>query len=160
PIQRQLCFGVDRGWRNGRRRVVWRGGERGGKEKPRQRLSAPSPISAKSPNWRGNEDYNGVAAGGKPTSGKKLPTETGPWPAPVRPPFASNSRMARKNASAEPTVTFWGAARTVTGSMHQLSVRGQSVLLDCGLFQGRRAESYERNRKFPFRPKDVNAVVL
>jgi metallo-beta-lactamase family protein len=68
--------------------------------------------------------------------------------------------MAKKSASAEPTVTFHGAARTVTGSQHLLSFRAQSVLLDCGLFQGRRQEAYERNRHFPFRPKDVNAVIL
>jgi metallo-beta-lactamase family protein len=61
---------------------------------------------------------------------------------------------------AEPTVTFWGAARTVTGSMHRLDANGRSVLLDCGLFQGRRAEARERNRAFPFRPKDIDAVIL
>lgn len=61
---------------------------------------------------------------------------------------------------AEPTVTFWGAARTVTGSMHRLDVAGRSVLLDCGLFQGSRAESDRRNRHFPFRPRDIDAVLL
>src|SRR5579871_882224 len=69
--------------------------------------------------------------------------------------------MAKKSkAPAEPTVTFWGAARTVTGSMHQLQTGKQSLLLDCGLFQGRRAESYRRNRQFPIRPRDVDAVIL
>ena len=62
--------------------------------------------------------------------------------------------------SAEPIVTFWGATRSVTGSMHQVAAHGQSILLDCGLFQGRRAESHERNRDFPFRPKDIDAVIL
>lgn len=72
-----------------------------------------------------------------------------------------NARMARKsNPGAEPTVTFWGAARTVTGSMHQVDAGGQTVLLDCGLFQGHRAESVRRNRTFPFRAKDISAVVL
>ncbi len=60
----------------------------------------------------------------------------------------------------EPTVTFWGAARTVTGSMHQLTAAGKSILLDCGLFQGPRAESFRRNREFPFRRKDIDAVIL
>jgi metallo-beta-lactamase family protein len=60
----------------------------------------------------------------------------------------------------EPTVTFWGATRTVTGSMHQLDALGQSILLDCGLFQGHRAQSLERNRRFPFRPRDIDAVIL
>ena len=60
----------------------------------------------------------------------------------------------------EPTVTFWGATRTVTGSMHQLSAAGKTVLLECGLFQGPRAESHRRNREFPFRARDIDAVVL
>jgi metallo-beta-lactamase family protein len=69
--------------------------------------------------------------------------------------------MARtRKPPAEPTVTFWGATRTVTGSMHRVDARGQSVLLDCGLFQGPRAESHRRNREFPFRPKDIDAVLL
>ncbi len=59
-----------------------------------------------------------------------------------------------------PIVTFWGATRTVTGSMHQLSACGKTVLLDCGLFQGHRAESFRRNREFPFRAKDIDAVIL
>ncbi len=58
------------------------------------------------------------------------------------------------------TVTFWGAARTVTGSMHRVDFRNQSLLLDCGFFQGRREESRRRNKDFPFRPKDIDAVVL
>jgi metallo-beta-lactamase family protein len=71
------------------------------------------------------------------------------------------ARMAKTpRPLAEPTVTFWGATRTVTGSLHRLDARGRVVLLDCGLFQGRRAESYQRNRAFPFRPKDVDAVAL
>src|SRR5437763_1070982 len=61
---------------------------------------------------------------------------------------------------AGPTVTFWGAARTVTGSMHRVDAAGKSLLVDCGLFQGRRDESRRRNRSFPFRPKDVHAVLL
>ncbi len=44
-----------------------------------------------------------------------------------------------RRPSAEPTVTFWGC--TVTGSMHRVDACGQSLLLDCGLFQGHRAES-------------------
>jgi metallo-beta-lactamase family protein len=57
-------------------------------------------------------------------------------------------------------VTFHGAARTVTGSMHLVEVNRRTLLLDCGLFQGRRAEAYRRNRSFPFRPKDVDALIL
>jgi metallo-beta-lactamase family protein len=57
-------------------------------------------------------------------------------------------------------LTFWGAARTVTGSMHQLNVNGRDYLLDCGLFQGRRKEAAERNTKFPFNPSAIDAVLL
>ena len=46
---------------------------------------------------------------------------------------------------------FMGAVRTVTGSMHMLTVNGSNILLDCGLFQGRRREAFERNRNLPFR---------
>jgi metallo-beta-lactamase family protein len=69
--------------------------------------------------------------------------------------------MARqRKLPAEPTVIPWGAARAVTGSMHLLQACGQTVLLDCGLFQGPRAESLLRNRQFPFRPRDIDAVIL
>jgi metallo-beta-lactamase family protein len=69
--------------------------------------------------------------------------------------------MARKpKPPAEPTVTFWGATRTVTGSMHRLDAGGRTVLLDTGLFQGHRAESHRRNREFSFPPKEVHAVLL
>ncbi len=44
--------------------------------------------------------------------------------------------------------------------MHQVEACGQSLLLDCGLYQGRRADSRIRNQKFPFRPRDIDAVLL
>lgn len=55
---------------------------------------------------------------------------------------------------------FEGAAQTVTGSMHLLEVNGKKILLDCGLFQGRRKEAYERNRNFPFDCQEIDAVIL
>jgi metallo-beta-lactamase family protein len=58
------------------------------------------------------------------------------------------------------TVTFWGAAHTVTGSMHLVESGRQKVLLDCGLFQGRRADAWKRNKDFPFAASDIDAVVL
>ena len=57
-------------------------------------------------------------------------------------------------------IRFWGAAREVTGSMHQVNVGGQRVLLDCGLVQGNRNEVFDRNSQFPFDPTEINAVVL
>lgn len=57
-------------------------------------------------------------------------------------------------------ITFHGAAETVTGSKYLLESNGSSVLVDCGLFQGRK-DLRERNwDKLPFPPKSVNAVVL
>jgi metallo-beta-lactamase family protein len=64
------------------------------------------------------------------------------------------------NPPAPPTVTFWGATRTVTGSMHQLAANGKTILLDCGLFQGHRQEANRRNREFPFKAKSIDSVVL
>jgi metallo-beta-lactamase family protein len=57
-------------------------------------------------------------------------------------------------------VTFHGAARTVTGSRHLISVEGHKLLLDCGLFQGRRKETRSRNLNFPFDPASIDAVIL
>lgn len=57
-------------------------------------------------------------------------------------------------------LTFWGAARVVTGSMHHLDIGGRSYLLDCGEYQGHRKEAAERNRNFPFPCKDISAVML
>ncbi len=57
-------------------------------------------------------------------------------------------------------IRFWGAAQTVTGSLHILHCNGHTLLLDCGLFQGRRAETNERNRTFPVPPARVHAVIL
>jgi len=57
-------------------------------------------------------------------------------------------------------LSFHGAARSVTGSRHLLDARGARVLLDCGLFQGRREESERRNRYLGFDPREVDAVLL
>ena len=57
-------------------------------------------------------------------------------------------------------IHFLGAARTTTGSMYLLEVNGKKLLLECGLFQGHREESVNRNCCFPFDPKTIDAVVL
>lgn len=57
-------------------------------------------------------------------------------------------------------IQFWGAARTVTGSMHLLTINGQKLLLDCGLFQGKRDIANERNRTLPFDAKTIDACIL
>jgi metallo-beta-lactamase family protein len=57
-----------------------------------------------------------------------------------------------------PSVTFWGAARAVTGSMHLVKAGGRRILLDCGLVRGSHAEA--RAPAFPFDPATIDAVVL
>jgi metallo-beta-lactamase family protein len=57
-------------------------------------------------------------------------------------------------------LTFWGAAGQVTGSMHLLETAGARVLLDAGLFQGRRAETHDLNAQLPFDARRIDAVVL
>lgn len=54
-----------------------------------------------------------------------------------------------------------GAAQEVTGSCHELRIAGKRILLDCGLFQGKRQESAEKNATFAFDPaKDIDAMIL
>ena len=48
----------------------------------------------------------------------------------------------------------------MTGSQHLLSVNGRRLLLECGLFQGRRADTYTRNLNFSFDPAEVDALLL
>jgi metallo-beta-lactamase family protein len=57
-------------------------------------------------------------------------------------------------------IRFHGAAQTVTGSQHLLEVNGARLLLECGLFQGRRSETYERNQNLPFNAAKIDAVIL
>ena len=54
-----------------------------------------------------------------------------------------------------------GAAQEVTGSCHELQIAGKRILLDCGLFQGKRQESVAKNATFEFDPsKDIDAMIL
>jgi metallo-beta-lactamase family protein len=55
---------------------------------------------------------------------------------------------------------FLGATKSVTGSKHIIESNGSKILVDCGLFQGRREESNHRNRNFPFDPGEIERVVL
>lgn len=57
-------------------------------------------------------------------------------------------------------IQFCGAAQTVTGSQHLLEINGKKILLDCGMFQGKREESFKMNRHFLFEPKDLHCVIL
>lgn len=57
-------------------------------------------------------------------------------------------------------IEFLGAAQTVTGSKHIVRTKNATILLDCGLFQGHRRESVEKNRTLGFAPHEIDAVVL
>jgi metallo-beta-lactamase family protein len=57
-------------------------------------------------------------------------------------------------------ITFHGAAKTVTGSQHLLEVNGKRILLDCGLFQGKRKEAFELNRTGFCAGKDLDCLIL
>jgi metallo-beta-lactamase family protein len=57
-------------------------------------------------------------------------------------------------------IQFFGGAQTVTGSQHLLSVNGKRILLECGMFQGKRQESYEKNSKFLHDVTKIDTVLL
>ena len=58
------------------------------------------------------------------------------------------------------SISFEGAARTVTGSRHRIRFGERSWLFDCGLYQGHRDEAEAVNRRFQFPPEELDAVVL
>ncbi|MCW8964137.1 MAG: MBL fold metallo-hydrolase, partial [Gammaproteobacteria bacterium] len=55
---------------------------------------------------------------------------------------------------------FYGATSGVTGSCHIIRANGKTVLLDCGLIQGRKEETEKNRAAFPFNPNEIDAVVL
>jgi len=58
------------------------------------------------------------------------------------------------------TIKFCGGAGTVTGSMHLLSADTSNVLIDAGLFQGRRDQFFDVNTDFPFNPAGLDACII
>jgi metallo-beta-lactamase family protein len=57
-------------------------------------------------------------------------------------------------------IEFIGGARTVTGSQHLLHINGKKILLECGLFQGKRSETYDKNKNFKFNPEEIDVMLL
>ena len=57
-------------------------------------------------------------------------------------------------------IHFAGAAKTVTGSQHWIEVNGQRLVLECGMYQGHRADTYARNHFFPHPPNTITALIL
>lgn len=56
--------------------------------------------------------------------------------------------------------TFHGATREVTGSFHTITTGKDRVVLDCGLFQGRRKEAEAKNKVLPIDPAGITNIVL
>jgi metallo-beta-lactamase family protein len=57
-------------------------------------------------------------------------------------------------------IHFHGAVRSVTGSKHVIETAQSRVMIDCGLFQGRRKDFWDQNQEFPFDPKELDALIL
>ncbi len=57
-------------------------------------------------------------------------------------------------------ITFYGATRTVTGSMFLIEHNKKRILVECGLYQGKRSVSEEINRNFPFKPADIDMLIV
>lgn len=57
-------------------------------------------------------------------------------------------------------IEFVGAAREVTGSCHIVRANGKTVMLDCGMFQGKRSEADEKNRRLPIPIGEIDAIIL
>ncbi|OGC39634.1 hypothetical protein A2Y85_00780 [candidate division WOR-3 bacterium RBG_13_43_14] len=57
-------------------------------------------------------------------------------------------------------ITFIGATRTVTGSLHLFEFNQQKFIVECGLYQGHREEAERINRTFPFKPRNLRSVIL
>lgn len=57
-------------------------------------------------------------------------------------------------------MTFVGAVRSVTGSQHLLEINGKTIMLDCGLFQGKRKEAFEKNRSVSCQGESVDCLIL
>ncbi len=57
-------------------------------------------------------------------------------------------------------LTFYGAAREVTGSMHLVEMADRRILLDCGMHQGHRAQAAEQNAHLPFDPQSISTAML
>ncbi len=57
-------------------------------------------------------------------------------------------------------ISFHGGARSVTGSRHVVHIGKSRILLDCGMFQGRRQQAEQLNRHLGFEPRSIQATLL
>ncbi len=70
------------------------------------------------------------------------------------------NRLDKTTPECAVKISFLGAVRTVTGSRHLLTVGSRRILLDCGLYQGKREVGDRINRELPFDPASIDAVIL
>ncbi len=58
-------------------------------------------------------------------------------------------------------LSFYGAAQEVTGSKHLLTTaKGINILMDCGLYQGRRKDAEKKNAHFGFDPRSIDYLIV
>ncbi|MFQ5561892.1 MAG: MBL fold metallo-hydrolase RNA specificity domain-containing protein, partial [Nitrospinota bacterium] len=57
-------------------------------------------------------------------------------------------------------IEILGANSSVTGSCTLVQANGRKILIDCGLYQGEKAMSFEMNGGFPFDPKEIDYLIL
>jgi metallo-beta-lactamase family protein len=69
-------------------------------------------------------------------------------------------KIINNNRLIEMEIQFLGAAREVTGSQHLLIVNGKKIMIDCGMFQGKRKEAFEKNRNFIIEPSEIDILLL
>jgi metallo-beta-lactamase family protein len=79
-------------------------------------------------------------------------------PVETRPPL--RLPVEAEGEKGDATIRFLGAARTTTGSLHRIRLPAGDLLLECGMYQGHRAEAERWNRELPLDPRRVRAVVL
>lgn len=100
-----------------------------------------------------------MAGASLPTVGHRSRTVTGfANPPPSNFAFQRSSSVPLPPALVE--IEFRGAAQEVTGSCHLVRVGGKTVMLDCGLFQGRRVETHMKNSQLPVPVDQIDAIVL
>jgi metallo-beta-lactamase family protein len=139
----------------------------------------PSSSTASSADGRGNCSANAVGPGNRvPSLGgarkdlsrhPSLSAQTTPRPVatPMTPPRSWEALgpfgvwLGRQaDYGAQMDIKFVGACQTVTGSMHLVRTEHGTILLDCGMFQGRRRQSYDLNCNLPLPVDDIVATVL
>lgn len=60
----------------------------------------------------------------------------------------------------KPTITFYGAAGSVTGSNFLLTIAGKKILVDCGMYQGSPEDTLKNFNPFPYNPKDIDMLIV